>query len=74
MSAPYKTSLFIGNLEGQSQRGGGWQGKREAGVVNVELIYIYKYLNIFIDYIFKDNQETNSASARNRTDISVIFK
>ena len=50
------------------------EGLGAVSVYFMQFIYIYKYINIFIDYIFKYNQQINSASARNRTDISVIFK
>ena len=77
VSLPYETSIFIGDREGWSQRGGGGRVREGPGFVIVhymQLIYIYKYLNIFIDYKFKYNQQINPALVRNRTDISMLFK
>ena len=44
VSFTYMTSVFIGDLQGKSQRGGGWQGERGAGCGQCLLHAVYIYL------------------------------
>ena len=75
VSVPYMTSIFIGDLLGAE----GGRVREGPGVVIVSCLLhtvniyleINKYLDI--DYIFKYNQQINSASARNRREIFVVF-
>ena len=66
------TSVFISDLQGAE----GGRVREGPGMVIVESTTCSKYIliNIFIDYIFEYNQQINSAIARNRTEILVVFK